>query len=164
MDNKINSKKTAEYAVFANMEEYMPVIKEQLSSGNSVEFAPTGTSMLPLIKEGRDSVILSPVQRVLKKYDIPLYRRENGKYILHRVVGFSDGCYIMSGDNQDSYERGITHDSVVAVATAIRRNGKLILLKGCKYRLYSIFVHRRRQIRNILKRALRWLKRRLSVK
>ena len=63
------------------LDELMPFITEQLNEGKSVTFSPRGTSMLPLLKEGRDSVTLSkPVGR-LKKYDIPLYRRKNGQYV-----------------------------------------------------------------------------------
>ena len=68
------------------LDELMPLISERLSAGGSVRFSPHGTSMLPMLKDGRDQVVLSPLPDKLKKYDLPLYRRENGQYVLHRIV------------------------------------------------------------------------------
>jgi len=43
-----------------------PIIREVLDSGGEFELAPRGTSMLPLIKEGRDTVTLvSPMADLL---------------------------------------------------------------------------------------------------
>ena len=78
MMNKDNTQKTAPSAVFVNIEEIAAIIREQVARGQSVELPPRGVSMLPLIREGRDSVILSPVSGRLKKYDIPFYRRHDG--------------------------------------------------------------------------------------
>lgn len=64
----------------APMEEIVPLIEEALSAGQSVRLSPTGISMLPMLRQGIDSVVLSPVPETLRKYDLPLYRRENGKY------------------------------------------------------------------------------------
>lgn len=36
----------------------------------------------------------------LKKYDVALYRRPTGEYVLHRVVKVLDGAYLISGDNR----------------------------------------------------------------
>ena len=107
MMNKDNTQKTAPSAVFVNIEEIAAIIREQVALGQSVELPPRGISMRPLIREGRDSVILSPVSGRLKKYDIPFYRRHDGTYVLHRVVGFDKGGYIMCGDNQFVREHGI---------------------------------------------------------
>ena len=68
------------------LDDVMPLIKEKLASGQEVIFSPHGTSMLPFLKEGRDSITLKAPPARLKKYDIPLYQRKNGQYILHRVV------------------------------------------------------------------------------
>ena len=85
-----------------HMEDIMPLIREGLDAGRSVKIAPRGVSMLPMIRQGKDEVILSPPPPRLKKYDIPLYRRENGKYILHRVVKVGES-YTCIGDNQFVY-------------------------------------------------------------
>ena len=86
-----------------NLEDMFPVIMEQISSGGDFVFGPKGISMLPLIKQGEDSVVISPVKEPLKKYDVPLYRRANGQFVLHRIVAVRKDGYVLCGDNQ--YER-----------------------------------------------------------
>ena len=72
------------------MDELMPLILERLAAGQDVRFSPRGVSMLPMLRQGRDTVTLSPVTGRLRKYDLPLYRREDGRYVLHRVVGVAN--------------------------------------------------------------------------
>lgn len=159
MMNKDITQKTAPSAVFVNIEEIAAIIREQVSLGQSVEMPPRGKSMLPLIREGRDSVILSPLSGRLKKYDIPFYRRHDGTYVLHRVVGFDKGGYIMCGDNQFALEHGIGDADLIAVVTAIRRGGRLIKLDGPLYRTYVRLWDLTRWPRSVAVRAIRKIKR-----
>ena len=39
------------------------IIKEKLDSGGTVTFTPNGTSMLPLLRDGEDVVVLSKTRR-----------------------------------------------------------------------------------------------------
>jgi hypothetical protein len=79
-----------------SMAELVPLFQEQLEMGRSVRFAPRGVSMLPMLRPGLDTVVLSPAPERLRKYDLPLYRRDNGHYVLHRVVeaGETSGALI----------------------------------------------------------------------
>ena len=43
------------------VEELLPLILEQLAAGQTVKFAPYGVSMLPMLRQGVDTVVLSPV-------------------------------------------------------------------------------------------------------
>ena len=162
MMNKDNTQKTAPSAVFVNIEEIAAIIREQIAIGQSVELPPRGVSMLPLIREGRDSVILSPVNGRLKRFDIPFYRRHDGTYVLHRVVGFDGDGYVLCGDNQFVLERGIGDADLIAVVTGIRRGGKLIDLNGPLYRTYVVLWHLTRWPRSILVRGVRKIKRILT--
>ena len=158
--NKNNiSQKTAHSAVFVGMEDIGAIIEERVADGQSVELSPRGVSMLPLIREGKDSVILSPKPERLRKYDIPLYSRADGSYILHRVVGFSGDTYIMCGDNQYVMERGVPHSRVVAVVSKIIRGGRLIGVNDPIYRLYTIAWCVSRPLRHLALRVLRRIKR-----
>ena len=140
------------------LDELMPFITEQLNEGKSVTFSPRGTSMLPLLKEGRDSVTLSkPVGR-LKKYDIPLYRRKNGQYVLHRIVKVSD-TYTCIGDNQFLVEPGIEDVQIIAVCTAFKRKGREYSAYALKWRLYAFFWHHSRFLRRVFSAVLRRTKR-----
>jgi len=117
------------------LDELMPLIRERLAAGESVRFSPHGTSMLPLLKDGRDQVVLSPLPDRLRKYDLPLYQRENGQYVLHRIVRVSGG-YVCMGDNQFVPEPGLRHEQMIGVVTQVIRKGKCIETAAPTYRLY----------------------------
>ena len=105
------------------LEQMMPLIQERLAAGHTVRFSPRGTSMLPMLRQGIDTVEFSPVPSALKKYDLPLYQRENGQYILHRIVEAGE-TYTCIGDNQFVYEEGISNSQMIAVVTEFTRTGK----------------------------------------
>lgn len=127
----------------------MPLIREKLNEGHEVTFSPRGRSMLPFLKEGRDTVSLTAPPAKLKKYDIPLYQRKNGKYVLHRVVKVGE-TYTCIGDNQFTLEDGIEHGQIIAVCSSFVRNGKKIDANDLSYRLYAIFWNYSRFFRRIL--------------
>lgn len=143
------------------MEELMPLIRECLDAGQSVRIFPRGTSMLPMIRQDVDSVVLSPVSGRLKKYDIPLYQRDHGKYILHRVVAVED-TYTCVGDNQFVMERGVRHEQVIAVVTAFYRGEKKYKVSGLGYQFYCRLWFYSRPLRRFWKRGTGWLWRKLK--
>lgn len=141
-----------------SMEELMPLIQESLSAGQDVRFFPKGISMLPMLRQGIDSVVLSPVPEKLQKYDLPLYQRENGKYILHRIV--DAGCtYTCMGDNQFTPERGLRQNQMIAVVTAFYRGEKKHRVSEPGYRLYCRLWHFSRPLRKFWHRGIRWIRR-----
>ena len=120
------------------LDELMPLIRERLAAGESVRLSPHGTSMLPMLKDGRDQVILSPLPDKLRKYDLPLYRRDNGQYVLHRVIKAKD-CYTCMGDNQFAAEKGLRHDQMIAVVKSFVRKGKEYSTDCLRYKVYCRF-------------------------
>ena len=143
-----------------SMEDICPLIREQLSSGHSVRFSPRGISMLPMLRQGSDSVVLSLVPETLKKYDLPLYQRRDGKYILHRIVAVGD-TYTCMGDNQFAEETGVAHDQMIALVTGFYRGEKYHSVKEPGYRFYCRFWHYSRPIRHFWRRGIGWLRRKL---
>ncbi len=139
----------------------MPVIREQLARGCSVKLSPRGTSMLPMLRQGIDSVLLSPLPERLKKYDLPLYQRDDGSYILHRIVGVGE-YYTCMGDNQFVCECPVRHDQTIAVVTAFYRGKKKISVDALSYRLYRWFWWHSRKWRRFWRRGVSWLRRRLK--
>lgn len=137
------------------LETLWPIIKEKLSSGAKVRIVPGGISMLPLIVPERDSVELEAVPEKLKKYDVVLYKRPSGMFVLHRIVGIRDGKYVMCGDNEMSRECGIEHDAVKARMSTVIRNNKEISVKSLKYKLYSRVRVKTQYIKWIIKRIKR---------
>ena len=114
-----------------------PIIEEKLNLGAEVTINPGGVSMKPLVIPGRDSVVLTKVSEELKKYDVVLYIRENGQFVLHRIVGICDGKFVMCGDNQFRWEYGIEKGQIIALMKAVIRNKKKIQTDAFGYKLYS---------------------------
>ena len=142
------------------MEDLVPLFLERLEAGQQVRFSPMGTSMLPMLREERDSVVLSPAPQRLRKYDLPLYQRDNGAYILHRVTAVGQ-TYTCIGDNQFVYEHGVRQDQIVAVVTGFRRKGRDHTVTEPGYRFYCRLWHYSRPLRHFWHRGLGWLRRKL---
>ena len=126
----------------------IPLIRETLDSGKTVSFAPRGVSMLPMLRQGRDTVTLSRLEGRLRKYDLPFYRRDDGTYVLHRIVKSGD-TYTCIGDNQFALEPGIRHDQIIGVVSAFCRKGKTISVSHRGYKLYCRFWHWSRPVRHV---------------
>lgn len=141
------------------LETLMPLIRERLAAGQSVRFSPRGTSMLPMLRQDIDSVVLSPLPRELKKYDIPLYQRENGQYVLHRIVKTGES-FVCMGDNQFAPEPDISRQQLIAVVTAFYRGDKRREVTSLPYRLYCVLWHYSRPLRRLWRGGKRWIRRR----
>ena len=153
---------------FAALDALMPMIREQLAAGHDVRFSPQGISMLPMLRQGIDSVVLSPLPQRLRKYDLPLYQRANGQYILHRVIR-AGRTYTCMGDNQFVPEPGLTHDQMIAVVTAFYRGSRKISVTDPGYRLYCRLWrwscparHCWRVCRRFVQRCRRFLRRKMG--
>ena len=110
--------------------------EEILEKDGYLIYTNVGDSMLPLIREGRDLLVIRRQTGRLKKYDVPLYRRDNGKYVLHRVLRVRSDDYVICGDNRWHRETGITDAHVLGVLTEIIRDGKVTSVTDRRYRLY----------------------------
>ena len=117
------------------------VIEEILAGGGEFRMYPKGTSMLPLIVQGRDSVVLRRnLDKPAKKNDIAFYRRDNGQFVLHRVMKVNkDGTYVMCGDNQVALELGIRGDQIIGCVSTLYKGDKVRNMRSLWYRMYLLF-------------------------
>lgn len=138
----------------------MPVLREFLDVGKNIKISPQGISMLPMIRQGIDKVVLSPISGELRKYDLPLYQRDNGHFVLHRIVKVGE-TYTCIGDNQFELEHGLRHDQMIAVVTAFYRGDKLHSVNELGYQIYCRFWHYSRPIRHFWRRGINYLRRHL---
>ncbi|MBR2454753.1 MAG: S24/S26 family peptidase [Clostridia bacterium] len=118
-----------------SLDEIYPIIKEKIENGGTVQLPITGTSMLPLFVWGRDTVELTKCENP-QKYDIIFYRRDDGHFVLHRIVGKDENGFILCGDNQVNKEYGITEKHIIAVVKSITRKGKTFSVDKFSYKLY----------------------------
>ncbi len=116
-----------------SMKEILPFIEEAFSRGATFKLPIKGTSMNPLLYQNRDFVILKKPELPLAVGDIPLYRRNDGSFVLHRIVGIDENGYVMCGDNQFLLEKGITDENIIGVTNALIINGKEISVNDGEY-------------------------------
>lgn len=140
------------------METMLPFIEEAFNRGLDFQIPITGTSMNPLLYQNRDFVKIIKPQLPLNLGDIPLYRRNDGAFVLHRVVAIKDnGEYVMCGDNQFILEFGITDKNIIGVAKTLIINGEEIDTDTNS----EYLKHKDKYVRNI---KTRYLKRRLKYR
>ncbi len=109
---------------------------EDILSTDGIYVSPTmGVSMRPMLRQGRDRIIVVPVTGRLKRYDVPLYRR--GKdYVLHRIVKVRPEDYVVLGDNCLAKEY-VRDEQIIGVLTAFYRNTRYVSVGNPFYRFYA---------------------------
>lgn len=113
----------------------MKLIQLQLETAGRANLTVTGYSMLPMLVQYRDSVILAPVSGRLKAGDVALFQRDDGSYVLHRVIAVTPDGYQFCGDNQ-AWLEFVTPSQLVAVVIGYVRKGKERTGNGLSERLY----------------------------
>ena len=121
----------------AEMESLIPIVKAGIDNNKEVRFIVSGNSMFPMLRHRCDSVILIKAKK-LRRYDIPLYRRENGMYILHRIVKIKNGSFHIVGDNEIEIEHPVEKEQVIAVVKGFYRKGKYYSVNNILYKLYVV--------------------------
>lgn len=124
-------------AKITSMDLLAQLMEQPLKSGKSVKFTVVGNSMYPVFRSGVDNVILSASIEP-KIFDVILYKRENGDYVLHRIVGKGKQGFKLCGDNQLKKEYPVRRSDIIAVMTAFERDGKTIAKKTAWYGIYSV--------------------------
>lgn len=147
-----------------NMEKETLKIEEVLDLQGQYIGPTVGVSMLPMLKNRRDTIVVKPKTGRLKAMDVALYHRGED-YVLHRVIQPIDGGYIIRGDNcyTDEY---IPEADVFGVLTEFFRKDKHYLCTNERYLKYvkrrvknykfrRFFVRIKWKIKGIIKRVLR---------
>lgn len=177
-----------------SMQDLSPLMIALLDEGKEIQLTVTGNSMGPFLRHKRDqAVLVKPADSTaLQVGDVPLYRRENGQMVLHRIVERDDGrkrrlygeresfpsmhvgsplTYTMLGDAQTSSEPNIRPEQIVAVATAFIRKGKRESCRSSAYRRRALCWHSLMRVRaplvhlwHLWHGAINKIKRILSIK
>ena len=106
--------------------------REELEKKGVIAFVPGGNSMWPTLKHKGQSVIVLKKEQKLKRFDVALYQRECGTYVLHRVMEPTGFGYLMCGDSQFDIER-VDEDRVFGVMSGFYRGKKYIQCTDLDY-------------------------------
>ena len=122
------------------IEEFYPLILEAFEKGQTFTFPIRGTSMQPLLHTN-DLVVVKAIEQV-KRGDIVLYRRENGQFVVHRILKVVGDSFTFVGDHQTQVEKGVKLNQCIGKVIAYKKQGKekQYLLKGFRYRFYCKLV------------------------
>ena len=123
-----------------NLDEMDDIISAVIKNDGKVSIIASGVSMEPFIKNKKDVVTLIGAGRKLRKGDVPLYRRGNGKVVLHRVIGEDKNGYIMRGDNQWTNEYGIKDENILALLYSVKKGSREFKKDSASCRLYEFFL------------------------
>ena len=133
--------------------------EEYLDKHGALTYTNVGTSMMPLLKQGRDLfTVVKKGEKRCRRGDVVLYKK-GGKYVLHRIIQVRDNDYVIMGDNCVSKETGIRDEDIIGVMTEIKRNGKQHKVSDKDYRVYSYFMTHTPSFRGAAKKALSKIKR-----
>ena len=130
----------------AEAENLMPLVLPMIESGKSVKLTVTGYSMYPLVSSRRDQVLLAKAE-TLKVGDVPLFRRHDGSYILHRIIKEKNGVFATMGDYENKEEYPVTKEQIVAKAIGFYRKGRFMDCNSFGYKAYSFLWRKTAKIR-----------------
>lgn len=122
---------------YVDTEIWINEIVSILNEGYEAPLNITGNSMFPFLKNGRDSVLLKKFVAPAQNGDILLYRRDDGSFILHRVVKTEKNLLWFAGDAQSVIEGPVHESEVLAIAVKAKRNGKWISEKDSEWNFYK---------------------------
>lgn len=131
--------------------------EEGLKNGQQVRMTVVGNSMYPLFRNRMDSVILSPITKRIQTRDVVLYKRNNGQYVLHRMIKRKGNVYSANGDNQYWVESPLYPGQMIGVMTGFIRGEKEFSVCAPWYRLYSVLWTVGKKHRKLMLRIIRKL-------
>ena len=122
---------------------------------------PKGISMRPMIKGGRDAVVIEKLTDRAKRYDLVVYVRGEELGVIHRVIHARKNQYIICGDNCWQLEY-VKPEQVKGIVTEYCHKGKWHSVDYFPYKLYVhlwvdlLFIKRSLfYVRDLIKRKLK---------
>ncbi len=113
-------------------------VEQLLSEGQDVTIMVKGNSMRPLLRDGRDRVVMRRHRdEDIRKGAVMLFRYR-GSYVMHRVVKIEGDVVIFEGDGNYRLQEVVMRKDIVAVVTAvILPSGKSLSCDGRRWRMAS---------------------------
>ena len=117
---------------------FFSCVEAELAEGRPVRFRLKGNSMFPLLRNGKDSVILEKCNLdTLKPMDVVLFRYK-GNHVLHRILRRENNQLLIQGDGSFVAKEQCTVDDVVGkVVQVCRPSGKVLSVNSWQWRLPS---------------------------
>ena len=128
----------------------MSRFEEILSRDRRLIYKTMGVSMLPMLHENRDLVVIEPLKGRLRKYDVALYKRGTS-YVLHRVMEVTPDRVVLMGDGN------IRGQEVCRPEDVLARVDEIVAPDSTHRRLDTPKARRRARLWRRLLPVRRWL-------
>jgi hypothetical protein len=117
---------------------FFGLVENEIAEGKPVRFRLKGNSMFPLLRNGKDSVILEKcLSSDLNPMDVVLFRYR-GSYVLHRIIQRTGDELLIQGDGSIVAMEQCSIKDVVGKVTGIcRPSGKVVSVKSWKWTMPS---------------------------
>lgn len=114
----------------------MTKFEDEINKQGYIVYTNIGDSMLPIIHEHQDLLVISKIDKPLNKYDIVLFKRDNNAYVLHRILKvLDDGNYLIGGDNR-YFEEVIHKKDIIGILTKLVNYDDINYLETNEYKKY----------------------------
>jgi phage repressor protein C with HTH and peptisase S24 domain len=120
------------------VEKFYPLMVEAFNENKTFSFPVKGSSMRPLFKN--DYVVTLKKIDDYKIGDILFFRRDDGAFVLHRLIRIDKDALYIVGDHQIGLERVRKDQLIGKVIDYKKYNNKIYYLKGVKYKFYKFIV------------------------
>ena len=113
-------------------------VEELLAEGKQVTIFVRGNSMRPLLRDGRDKVVLRKANdEDIRKGAVMLFLYR-GSHVMHRVIRIEGDVVIFEGDGNYKLQEVVTRKDIIAVMEAVvRPSGKRIECSSRRWRFLS---------------------------
>ena len=117
---------------------FLPQVVELINEGHTVTIMARGNSMMPFIKDGRDSLFFSNLNLDIRVGEAVLAEIHKGVFVCHRIVEIKDGKVTLRGDGNVQGTETCRIEDVKAQLVAVTRDGKYYDLNTSKvWKIYS---------------------------
>ena len=130
-------------------------IEEVLAENGFVIVPIHGTSMKPLLKEGKSLVQIEQKDGRYERGDVVLFRKEDGTLVLHRIIDVQGNEYVVLGDHQYKEKEKIHFSQIIGCVSEYWTGGKQIHENSFGYRTYHVIWNGNLVIRRIVLALLR---------
>lgn len=119
-------------------DQFFAWVEQEIAQGHPVRFRLKGQSMFPLLRSGKDEVVLHPcTESELRPMDVVLFRYR-AIHVLHRILRREGNRLLIRGDGAYvATEQCTTADVVGVVRQIVRPSGRSISVDSWRWRLPS---------------------------
>ena len=139
MTETIQKPELREQTLVASNVEMLGLLTELIGEGKIVRLKVQGTSMMPFLHDGLDTVeLFNPTDKELIPGAIVLFKYGNG-FLLHRIIGRKEKILTIRGDNVYIREKEVvsTNQVLGIVRKIISPGGKELSTNSSYWRILS---------------------------